>query len=191
MKLSPLLALAAFTVGCGGYINNGAPPAVAIDHPLRVEIAVTGATRDTTLRALEWVLGGTHQVSWVKSGGDARLLLKSALTEDHEMLGGTACTLRVELSAASGGAEPLLFTRAFKSDPVTSNLAVEKEKLITRGVVWALNQASARLAAPPPPVEPPPIAAPSPVDTPPAAVDTPVEPSPTPPAHHKRHHHRR
>ena len=148
MKLRSLLALATLAAGCGGYINNGPPPRLAIDHPLRVEIAVTGAERDTVQQALKWVLGATHQVAWVKSGGDARLLFKSALTEDREMLGGTECTLRVELSAARDGADLLTFTHAFKSNPATSNLPIEKEKLITRGVVWALEEASARLAAP-------------------------------------------
>jgi hypothetical protein len=184
MRTVTLLMLA--LAGCGGYIGTGPAPQVGVPRSLSLDIEVKGDEKSAVEEALRWVLDGNHALRRVRSGGDARVTISGKLKQDRAILAGTDCTFSVQLTALSAGGDELVReTREFKAAGLQSNVWVETEKLITKGVVWAIERTGSGLAAPPPPPPPPaaePVTPPPTVDeeSPPLQPATPVRKKPRP-----------
>ena len=138
--MARLLVPALLTLSaCGSYIGTGPAPHVGVQRPLSVEIVVRGDQHETVEDALRWLLASNRSVRRVKSGGDAIVTIGGTLKQDRAILAGTDCSWKVQLVTVAGtGEEVVKETREFKAEGLSSNVPAETEKLITRGVVWAL-----------------------------------------------------
>lgn len=168
----PGILAALLAAGCAASAPSGPAPRVAVPRAVSLQLDVTGNDKTELDAYLDWILKDNGLLRRVPSGGDLRLGVEATLDEAVHLLAGTDLTLTVRVHADNLD-ERRTWTRA----GLTSQVPLERDKVLTEAASWALVRAATASSLPPAAATP----APSRIELP-ASDEAPPPPPATPAA---------